>query len=286
MTGCDSSKTKKSATTDAQSERDEETAAKRNEFSRLGMRDLEKSQKLEEIICQFWNNKSDMADLRSAGNSSFEMVARGFCFFDDGTLIKNPRGEYIEGKWTLQQEKKPFMLNITLSNGARESYRIGALTPESLKLGSTNGEKGNEIMEYIADAVGFQDNTLSPFYITNNLWRIAPKKKETTEQLTARLKGLIHFFVMYYDYCITTNSEIVNFTGFPSCFRWYSGGIFLQKEEELKPDWFSCFYNKEQANECYRIAEKLMEHKYTWPKGETNWVKQNVFVLKQMEKQL
>ena len=38
----------------------------------------------------------------------------------------------------------------------------------------------------------------------------------------------------------------------------------------------------EQAMKAYAVAENLMEKKYVWPKGEQNWIKQNLFVLEQM----
>ena len=38
--------------------------------------------------------------------------------------------------------------------------------------------------------------------------------------------------------------------------------------------------------EAYRMADVLLAKKYQWPKGEKNWLKQNVYVLRQMEQQL
>ena len=48
----------------------------------------------------------------------------------------------------------------------------------------------------------------------------------------------------------------------------------------------NCFYNEVQAREAFDIADELMNFRYTWPEGETNWLKQNVFVLKQMEQNI
>ena len=46
------------------------------------------------------------------------------------------------------------------------------------------------------------------------------------------------------------------------------------------------FYNKEQAMKAYELAEKLMNHKYSWSKKEANWLKLNVTVLQQMESRM
>ncbi|HQW83759.1 MAG TPA: hypothetical protein PK987_04830, partial [Ferruginibacter sp.] len=100
------------------------------------------------------------------------------------------------------------------------------------------------------------------------------------------LKENIHFFLLFYKSALDKDEKTVSFWGLPSCFKWYGGGIFLKKEKELKENWINCFYNKEQAMQAYHLAEKLMEVKYTWPKGEQNWLKLNLAVLEQMYKKL
>ena len=94
------------------------------------------------------------------------------------------------------------------------------------------------------------------------------------------------FFVLFYDQKIHAGSEAVSFVGLPSCFKWYDGGIFLQKKSELQSKWINTFYNKEQAMKAYELAEKLMNHKYSWSKKEANWLKLNVAVLQQMESRM
>ena len=78
------------------------------------------------------------------------------------------------------------------------------------------------------------------------------------------------------------NSETLSFWGLPSCLKWYSGGIYMEKKESLNPFWIGCFYTKEQAMKAYDIMERVVQLKYSWPKGETNWLKQNLSVLEQM----
>ena len=82
---------------------------------------------------------------------------------------------------------------------------------------------------------------------------------------------------------INAHSDVVSFIGLPSCFKWYGGGIFIQKQSEIQGKWINSFYNKEQAMKAYKLADKLLSYKYEWPKNERNWLKLNVAVLKQME---
>ena len=57
---------------------------------------------------------------------------------------------------------------------------------------------------------------------------------------------------------------------------------YLKKEKELPGNWIKCFYNKDQAMKAYKLAERLLEEKYEWPKKEKNWLKLNLAVLEQM----
>ena len=37
---------------------------------------------------------------------------------------------------------------------------------------------------------------------------------------------------------------------------------------------------------AYRLSARLLSEKYEWPKGESNWLKQNLAVLEQMFKKM
>ena len=141
-------------------------------------------------------------------------------------------------------------------------------------------------LKFIAPGLRFKNANDEPFFVDNNRWRIKPKQKEPDSAIHRRLKENLHFFILFYKDVLAKDEKTVSFWGLPSCFKWYGGAIFIKKENELKENWVDCFYNKDQAMQAYRLAEKLMEKKYTWPKGEPNWIKQNLFVLEQMYKNL
>lgn len=252
---------------------------------RNGMTDLASSKNLEDILCQCWDNKQDAADAEGRSESSkLEFVYRGFCFFKDGNVTTNPRGNIRMGKWLLDKSSKPVSLSIAYPGGQKERHQLAMLTPYVMKLSAP--EEATVLTDYTGEGVMETDPVQSPFYPANNRWRIRPAQPESDLEIKERLKENLHFFVLFYDHMIRSAAKTVSFSGFPSCFRWYSGGVFLQKKEDIPQQWIDCFYNQAQAMKAYAQAEKLMTHKYEWPKNEHNWLKLNVAVLKQMEKKM
>ena len=244
---------------------------------------LNASGNMKDIICQSWEFKEDAADAADADpSSSMELVYRGYCLFADGSMIKDPRGNMQSGKWTMDDKVKPIVLNFSLDHGETETFQLAYLMPYEMKLVPVGGEK-KKIIDLGSEAMRHTDLKEDPFYIYNNAWRFKPAKPESDEQIKQRLKGCIHFFILFYDQKIKARSDAISFIGLPSCFKWYGGGIFLQKENELQSRWLNSYYNKEQAMKAYKLADKLLSIKYNWPKKESNWLKLNVAVLRQME---
>ncbi len=256
------------------------------DFEKYGLIDLEQAKDFETVISQQWVNQEDYEDARlSRGSEVIEPVYRGFRFFKNKSVVKNPHTDFKTGTWEIAEKNGKRLINISFENGDKESYRIAYLNPYSLKL-INDKDENEKIVEYSGRGVAVSKETDDPFALENNTWRQKPSQKENKEALAARLKKSIHFFNLFYDYNINSKAETVNFTGLPTCFTWYAGGIFLQKRDQLKPNWNNCFYNESQAKEAFDIADELMNFKYSWPEGETNWLKQNVFVLKQMEQKM
>lgn len=271
---------KTATTTEAVPENNEDPA-----FKTTGMNDLSTADNMQEIICQSWDNKEDAEEL-AANNyvGSPETVYRGFCFFKDGTMYKNHRNYLQAGNWQLLDKQKPYLISIKYKNGTTETYKLALLKPKLMSL-VLNGDDGNKLVEY--EGEGFSHKTLEedPFYKSNNGWRIKPNTSETDAELRKRIAAMLHFWVLYYDHSINAGLKVVNFAGLPTPYRWYAGGIYLKKEKELLQNWFDCFYNRGQALKAYKMAGDLLDVKYEWPKNESSWLKKNVYVLRQMEKE-
>ncbi len=240
---------------------------------------LDTARDMYSILSQGWVMDEDADGLEGMDeNSKFEIPYRSFYFANSGSFVKDPRNAFDHGSWSFDKAAKTITVNTAVAK-ERITYKIARVTPDELilvKSGTT------ENLRFISQGMRFKDPADDPFHIANNRWRIKPKAIETDSAIHHRLKENLHFFILFYKAVITKNDRIVSFWGLPSCYKWYGGGIFLKKEDELKQNWINCFYDKQQAMKAYNIADKLLSKKYTWPKGERNWLKLNLAVLEQM----
>ena len=60
----------------------------------------------------------------------------------------------------------------------------------------------------------------------------------------------------------------------------------LIKLEKLDKNWLNIFFDNKDASRAYLLPDKLISRKYLWEKVETNWVKKNAGVLKQMQEKI
>jgi hypothetical protein len=236
-------------------------------------------------LCQAWVMEDDEQALAGMSESSdFEIPYRSFYMAANGTFVKNPRNAMDYGTWVYNDERKTIRFNYSVDKGS-DTYKIAALAPDELKLLNT-GLNTSTILKFISYARRFKTAEEDPFYIKNNQWRIRPAVKENDAAIRQRLKENIWFFILFYRSAIERNDKTVSFWGLPSCFKWYGGGIYLKKEEELPANWVNCFYNKDQALKAHKLAGKLLDYKYKWPEKENNWLKLNLAVLEQMYKRI
>lgn len=256
-----------------------------DDIKAAAVNDLSVADNMQDIICQCWDNKEDADDL-AANNyeGDLEIVYRGFCFYKDGSMYKNHRNHLQAGTWQLLDKQKPYVISIKYKNGSRESYKLASLKPKAMSL-AINDDAGSKLVEYEGEGFSHKIPEEDPFYKSNNAWRIKPSAAETDAQLKKRVAAMLHFWVLYYDHCINADLKVVNFTGLTTPYRWYAGGIYLKKEKELLQNWFDCFYDRDQAMKAYKMASELLDVKYEWPKNESSWLKKNVYVLRQMEKE-
>lgn len=237
------------------------------------------------ILCQSWVLEEDAEGLEGMDeNSKFEIPYRSFYFSDNGTFVKNPRNTFDYGNWSFDEAGKIISINNSIDK-TKDVYKIAKVAFDELVLVNT-GVSSTTNLKFVSPGKRFKNGADEPFFMDNNRWRIKPKAKESDSAIHQRLKENIHFFILFYKSVLAKEDKIVSFWGLPSCFKWYGGGIFLKKENELKENWINCFYNSEQAMKAYALADKLLQEKYNWPKGEQNWLKLNLTVLEQMYKKI
>jgi len=258
------------------------SSAEKTEYSNL-VTDLSGSQDMYKILCQSWEHADDLDALKDmSDDSQIEIPFRSFYFFADGSFVKNPRNALDYGLWSYDDAGKTITLNYVLEKG-KDVYKIAALASDELKL-VNKGVNSNTVLKFIGLGKSFIKPEDDPYHISNNQWRLKPSQKEADAEIQKRLKDNLHFFVLFYRNAVAKDAKTANTWGLPACLKFYGGGIYITKKEQLNENWIKCFYNKDQAMKAYEIMDKVMDKKYAWPKGETNWLKQNLSVLEQMEK--
>lgn len=257
------------------------------DYKANGLIDLGESTSIKEIICQDWENKEDAADaedVNPTSNPQIELQYRGYCFYGDGSVVKDPRGFVKTGKWRLIEEEKPISIAMEFNDGENLREVVGPFTPTKLILAGKKDIKSPAA--YIARAFRHINMKDDPFYPANIWWMIKPAKPETDGEIKQRFKACLHFFYLFYKEYTAVPPKKVSFVGLPSCYNWYVGGIILQREKNIQQKWINCFYNEEQAMKAYKLADKLVSKKYDWGQNEGRWMKRSMGVLLQMEKRL
>jgi len=245
--------------------------------------DLTGNNNLKTIVCQGWQLQDDLETLTMSNDAEGMLPFRSFYLSSDATFVMNPRNSIVFGNWQMDEKNKTITLNQ--ADGGKTVYKIEDLQQKQLIV--TNKSEGSTTQLKFVSA-GYQYKLLlnDPFHTSNNTWRIAPKKIESDSAIRERLKGFVRFHILFYRDNLAKDEKSISFYGFPTCLRWYAGGIFLTKQKDLAANWYQCFYNKEQALKAYAMMDKALAKKYTWEKSRVNWVIKNLGVLEQISNQL
>ncbi|MEO5890229.1 MAG: hypothetical protein ABIQ31_08250 [Ferruginibacter sp.] len=240
--------------------------------------DLSAATDIKKLLCQNWENKEDAEDAaQSGGSEGFEMPYRGFSFFEDATVVQNPRDKIRFGKWTMNDATK--MIDIEFDKGVKAHYKIVAIGAKQMILQDMSDKKKTE---YKADAKAQKKPADDPFYGANNLWRIKPARSEPDSAIKLRTEQCLLFYSKFLADNAGRGANIISFAGIPTCFKWYHGGVSVTNKDKLEEKWINCYYNKDQALKAQAMLERIISKKYKWDKEEKMWVKQSADVVKQM----
>ncbi|MEO6549638.1 MAG: hypothetical protein ABIN94_16675 [Ferruginibacter sp.] len=254
------------------------SSAKKNDHLVTSMKDLSTITNTKVLLCQNWENKEDAEDAAlSSDGDGLEIPYRGFSFFEDGTLVENPRDKMRFGKWSVDESGK--MISIVYDNGSKAKYIIDSLTPIKMILANAADKKK---AAYRADAMTEITPSDNPFYGANNLWRIKPQTAETDTAIKLRTEQCVLFYAKFLADNANRKARVISFVGLPTCFKWYRGGVSIKSKDKVEPRWINCYYNKDQAMKAHAMLEHIISKKYQWDKEEKNWVLQSAGVVKQM----
>jgi hypothetical protein len=245
--------------------------------------DLSYEKNIQKLLSQGWVMEDDQDILKDNNEAEGMFPYRSFYLFDDYTFTKNVRNYLEYGQWTYSDNKKTFYLKS--ANGSTDEYKIAAIGAEDMIV-INSGINSVTQLKFRSTGKKYSSKKDDPYYVDNNRWRIRPRYSETDEQIKKRLKDCLHFYILFYKDNLERRDGIISFYGFPTCLKWYGGGIFMIKKADLADNWFACFYNKEQAMKAYNMMEEVIVKKYKWEKGKVSWVKKNLGVLEQMYESL
>ena len=236
-----------------------------------------------DVLSQVW--KMEDADRAHWNEIFWDSIANTrqypeLALFSDHTFSANARCTMQMGKWSL--DKGTGNLILQGAGGRNQVYGVEKIALKQMLL--TRPEKDGEArIRLSAGAVVHRRLTEDPFYPANNSWRVKPASPETQEQIKERIRGCVHFYSLFFLDNHKRQEKEISFSGLPSCFVWYNGGIGMQVKLELDKKWIACFYSKEQAMTAYEmISDQLGSHTLKWPEHPTSWVEQTGQVLDQL----
>lgn len=234
---------------------------------------------LEAVIGQVW--KFEDADKAHWNEIFWDTVINTrqypeLALFPDHSATANPRCGLKTGKWMLDKGSRE--LSLRFADGTSAIYAVREIALKQMEL-----SQGPAIIRLTTEALVHKHLTEDPYYPANNRWRIKPGKPESREEIRERVRACLHFYSLFFLDNHQRQETDISFSGLPSCFVWYNGGIGVQERSELDAKWINCFYSTYQAYQGYdMVASLLASHKLVWPEHPTSWVKQTGEVLEQM----
>lgn len=115
----------------------------------------------------------------------------------------------------------------------------------------------------------------APFHGSNNQWRIKPAHAESDSLIKLRTEQCNLFYAKFLLDNVNRGKSFISFSGLPTCFKWYRGGVSVTNTNKQEPKWMNCYYNKEQALKAQAMLERVISKKYNWHKEEKKWARQS-----------
>lgn len=233
-------------------------------------------------LCQYWDVTDaesptyvDLYDNSTDGIINFP----GIIFLTDSTFLENPKGNMRYGTFSLKGK----IITAKFDDNKKAVYNIQKKEGDSMTV--TRVEDNHTTILYLKGAkIFWPDASLNPFNKNNSKWRLKPAKSESPAELNERLKNCVQFYEYFFQGYAKSESSEMDFTGYPTCFKWYQGAIYVLSEKNLDKKWINCFYSKEQALQARQTMEDIVTtKKYNWDTTITNWPQQTADVLKQIK---
>ena len=237
------------------------------------------------ILCQYWQlDEADNpmgVDISMKDPTTGIEYESGILFMPDSTVLENPKGRMTYGKFSLNNN----LIDVTYDDGRKASYEIVRLNKEELHLDRTEKKKESNL-SYIASNTMWPDVATNPFSKQNYAWAKKPSKPAGEAEVREKAKECIRFYQYYFEGFVNGGAKSINFEALPNPFKWYAGGIFIQKEDQLDNKFMNAFYSTDDAYKARQMLQEMLQQKHDWDTTQTNWLKQTAMVLEQMRKKM
>lgn len=126
-----------------------------------------------------------------------------------------------------------------------------------------------------------------PFHQSNNQWRLRPNRKESDQEIRARLSNYILHNAYILKSAYEKNATSVSFKNSSGPIKIYKSAIGIVNEDKIKNEWLNCFYDNEDAMKAFNMYSSSLGSRGVakgTPTGD--WVKDDYDVLISLHAQI
>jgi len=166
-------------------------------------------------------------------------------------------GVFEIGKWSYSNNR------IFLTNEKNDtcSLLIHSLSQVEMQLTGSSGALDN----FERLPMSLNDADKNPFSKKNNLWRMPATRKETDEEIKARLLGHCRFWAAYFSWALDNNIETLDVRSTPTPIKIYGNGFALKSIADLPQRWKAYFFD---AEDCEKANMRIQ---YAFEKKTISW---------------
>src|SRR5688572_630677 len=160
-------------------------------------------------------------------------------------------GKFEYGQW--QQNDSALLL--TNDQKTTISFPVKQVFGSDLMLRNAGGS----ILNFEKQSAKFSSPAGNPFSVENNKWRIPASKKESDDELRARLRSHFRFHEVYFTWALDAKLSSVDVRSTPSPIKIYGNGFSLKNFDELPESWRSYFFVDEDCQRAKDIIKNIFE---------------------------
>ncbi|WAC01912.1 hypothetical protein N7U66_19000 [Lacinutrix neustonica] len=228
------------------------------------------------------------ADINDAERTALanEKLTKGLTlqFFPDSSYTMFEGGNIKHGNWTYVNDKAlSYGQNILKIDRFDE---VGQMT--GLLASIRNNDKGVEsAVKFVEEIKKLKNYKEDPFYPGNNKWRERPLKKETNEEIVARLSNYILHNAYLLKAAYERNDVTVSFEYSRGVIKVFKGGIGVVKKNKINQTWKNYFYNDADAMKAFNLYSSYLDKQGVLRAVSTgDWVKDDYEILMKLYSQI